>query len=203
MIVNKIKRILERKIIVKQGGEQVSVLARHISETRNNVKIGMYSYGSCFESGFNIGGRVLIGRYCSLGPGVKYFGTDHPMHYASMSPYFYRKEWGFDVKDVERKCLKIGNDCWLGNNVTIVSSCEEIGDGAVIGAGAVVTHNVPMYAIAAGVPAKIIGYRFDKETIKALQNSGWWNLSPEQLMEFYDLIENPKKWSTAISNYRK
>ena len=74
-----------------------------------------------------------------------------------MSAYFYNKAFsGLDVKDVERHSLKIGQDVWIGHGVTIVSTCHHIGNGAVVAAGAVVTKDVPAYAIVGGVPAKKI-----------------------------------------------
>lgn len=163
----------------------------------------MYTYGSCFAPTFNTGGTVEIARYCSFGSDIHYFGSNHPVNHAVMSAYFYNKSFGgLDVKDVERKKLYVGNDVWIGHGVTIVSSCEKIGNGAVIGAGSVVTRNVPPYAIVAGAPAKIIKYRFDQKTIAALENSCWWEMTPEELMKFYSLIEEPIKWAKAIIDSR-
>lgn len=110
---------------------------------------------------------------------------------------------GLAVKDVERKKLYIGNDVWIGHGVTIVSSCERIGNGAVIGAGSVVTRNVPPYSVVVGVPAKVIKYRFDEEIIDALENSKWWELSPNELFKFYSLIEQPLQWAKAITKSRE
>ena len=74
----------------------------------------------------------------------------------------------------------IGNDVWIGKRA-IIKAGVKIGDGAVVGAGAVVTKDVPPYAIVAGVPAKIIKYRFDEDTIAQLLKTKWWNLSDEEL----------------------
>lgn len=194
---NRIKDLLIRRRIRKEGGEQISSTIRNIADENYNVKVGKYSYG-CFDPEFNTGGKVLIGRYVSCGPAVKYFGANHPIEYGSMSPYFYRKEWGFSVKDVSRNTLEIGNDCWIGNNVTIVSSCKKIGNGAVIGAGAVVTHDVPAYGIVMGVPARIVRYRFDEKTIEMLEKSRWWELDPEKLMKYYEFIGTHEIWARKI-----
>ena len=74
----------------------------------------------------------------------------------------------------------IGNDVWIGSHSLLLGGIR-IGDGAVIAAGAVVTHDVPDYAVVGGVPAKIIKYRFDRMTIQRLQDSKWWNLSIEEV----------------------
>ena len=194
-----IKKRIDYAIIMSQGGEKTSKHARRIAE-KNWVKIGIHSYGSCFNRDFNIGGSVEIGRYCSFGPNVRYFGGNHPMDYASMSPYFYRKEWGFDVNDIKRNHLIVGNDVWIGCGVIITSSCKNIGNGAVIAAGAVVTKNVPPYAIMMGVPAKIRGYRFDKVTRQKLELSKWWEKEPEQLIVYYEYIGKPDIWANMIIN---
>lgn len=190
---------LRKFIIKKEGGEKTSKALRCYTKEKYNVAIDLYTYGSCFAPTFNTGGTVEIARYCSFGSDIHYFGSNHPVNHAVMSAYFYNKNFsGLDVKDVERKKLYVGNDVWIGHGVTIVSSCEKIGNGAVIGAGSVVSKNVPPYAIVAGVPARIIKYRFDQETISALENSCWWEMTPEELMKFYSLIEEPIKWAKAI-----
>ena len=78
----------------------------------------------------------------------------------------------------------IGNDVWIGSHSLLLGGIR-IGDGAVIAAGAVVTHDVPDYAVVGGVPAKIIKYRFDRMTIQRLQDSKWWNLSIEEVKKSF------------------
>lgn len=74
----------------------------------------------------------------------------------------------------------IGNDVWIGDNVTILGG-NIIGDGAVVATGAIVTKDVPPYAIVAGNPARIIKYRFEKDIVDDLQKIQWWLWSSEQL----------------------
>lgn len=162
-----------------------------------DVTVGMYTYGSCFDSNFNTGGKIEIGNYCSFGPNVRYFGANHPINYVSMSPYFYQKKWSekiadIKVSDVKRNKLVIGNDCWIGAGVTILSRCHYIGNGAVVGAGSIVTKDVPPYSIVVGNPAKVIGYRFENDIISIIENSKWYNKRPEELLEFYEDIDNQK-----------
>lgn len=188
-----------------EGGEKESVTLRNYYKSKYNVEIDLYSYGGCFEPNFNMGGgTVKIGKYCSFGQSISFFCANHPMEHAVMSPYFYNRNFsGFDVKDVPRSNLLIGNDVWIGSGTIITSSCNSIGNGAVIAAGSVVTKDVPAYAIVAGVPARIIKYRFDDETKQVLEQSKWWSLAPASLMRFYNLISQPKQWAEEVIQYKK
>ncbi len=101
--------------------------------------------------------------------------------YVSFSPMFYSTSKQCGQTFATENCfteyrlpLKIGNDVWIQQGVFLCGGIE-IGDGAVILAGAVVTKSVPPYAIVGGVPARIVRYRFDEETIKFLQETKWWN----------------------------
>lgn len=98
----------------------------------------------------------------------------------------------------------IGNDCWINSHVKIISGVT-IGDGAVVLAGAVVTKDVPSYAIVGGCPARIIKYRYNTEDIAFLMNLQWWNLDEKWLQNNSDLfchIENLKAYCAKI-NARK
>lgn len=83
------------------------------------------------------------------------------------------------------KQFHIGNDVWLGKNVILTNGCT-IGNGVRVAAGAVVTKDLPDYCIAAGVPARIIGYRFNKEQIDKLNKIAWWNWDVEKIKACYD-----------------
>lgn len=190
-------------IIKRQGGQKTSKKLREITFEKLGVDVGMYSYGSCFDKGFNIGGKVKIGRYCSFGPNVKYFGGNHPVDYVSMSPFFYQQSWAdsvadIKVEDIERKNLKVGDGCWIGCGAIILSKCHSIGNGSVIGAGSIVTKDVAPYSIVVGNPAKVIGYRFDEDTIKIIEKSKWWECKPEELLNYYKYISEPKKFCEKI-----
>lgn len=152
-----IGKYLKKVIINKEGGEKLSLTLRSYVSEKYKVNVGKYTYGSVFSSDFNIGGSfVNVGQYCSFASDVNYYGANHPYNRFSMSPYFYNKLFGFDVEDVDRFGLTIGHDVWIGARTIITCSCSSIGNGAVIGAGSVVTKDVPPYSIVAGVPAKII-----------------------------------------------
>jgi len=80
---------------------------------------------------------------------------------------------------------------WVGQNVIILASVDIIGDGAVIGAGAVVTKNVPDFAVVVGNPGKVIKYRFSQETIEKIKNEKWWDKDIEDLSDQFDRFQHP------------
>ena len=139
-----------------------------------------------------------IGRFTSIAPYVKTNSGIHPYTYPYVTtcPMFFstRKQNGYTFADkmvfnesAER--LEIGNDCWIGENVFITGGVR-IHDGAVVLAGAVVTKDVPPYAVAGGVPAKVLKYRYDEETIKFLLDCQWWNLDIQWLKHNWALFTN-------------
>ena len=87
---------------------------------------------------------------------------------------------------IPRTKLVIGNDVWIGHNAIILPSVSNIGDGAVIGAGSVVTKDVPPFAVVAGNPAKIILYRFSEEKIREIMKSPWWGKDINELKNEFD-----------------
>ena len=131
--------------------------------------------------------KSKIGKYCSIGTDVQIGVSRHPTNFLSTSPVFYFSrlfEFPSDGVDglPERLIdpVDIGNDVWVGYGALIMDGVK-IGDGAIVAAGAVVTKDVPPYAIVGGVPAKIIRYRFDSETIRELLETRWWDRPPEFL----------------------
>lgn len=135
--------------------------------------------------------NVKIGKFCSIGPNFCCGLGLHPTNGISTAPMFYSKakQNGVSlVKEVvyeEQKQTTIGNDVFIGANVTIIDGVT-IGDGAVIGTGAVVVKDIPPYAVAGGVPAKVIKYRFDQDIIEKLLKLKWWNWSDEDLQKVAD-----------------
>lgn len=187
------------------GGVLYSVFLRNYTKKKYNVDVDLYTYGFCFKPAFCLGGAVHIGRYCSIANNVYYVGDSHMTQAISTSPYFFNN--GFSkkyrhVNDVKKGSLNIGNDVWIGTNVTILSKCNSIGNGAVIGAGSVVTKNIPAYAIVAGNPAKVIRYRFDENTIKYIEDSKWWERKPEELLKYYEYYLEPIDFIKHLNSER-
>lgn len=137
----------------------------------------------------NIGHYCSIASYCAIG------GGNHPTEWVSSSPYFYNYNDQQSGKKASNffnsgEKVNIGNDVWIGENCFIKSGIT-IGNGAIIGAHSVVTSNIPDYAIAVGVPAKIIKYRFEFDIIEELLKIEWWNFSESELAEYSELFNNP------------
>ena len=100
--------------------------------------------------------------------------------------------------DELRDPIEIGHDCWIGQRVFIVGGVK-IGTGAVVMAGAVVTKNVPPYAIVGGVPAKVLRFRYDVETIEFLLKTEWWNRPIEWIMDNYEIFCDINKFKSDIN----
>lgn len=152
-----------------------------------------------------------IGKYCSIAPNVRVVVGTHPSKtFVSTCPVFYSTRPGrglsfveetkfeeFQFIDSENKVsVKIGNDVWIGANVTILQGVK-IGDGAIIAAGAIVIHDVDPYTIVGGVPAKKIRDRFTDEQKKILQKVQWWNRDQKWLKinaEHFSDIDDFVNW---------
>ena len=162
---------------------------------------GTLGRGSIIASGVNL--EADVGRYCSIGARATFIAATHPIKapFVTTSPVFYSlkgqlgytyakkqayKEWRY-YDESREIAVKIGNDCWFGLDVCMVGGVV-IGDGAVVLSRAYVTKDVPPYAIVGGIPAKVIGYRYDEETIKFLQEVQWWNKDVEWLKEHAELF---------------
>ena len=143
----------------------------------------------------NTSDKVKIGNYCSLAHGV--ILITHPGHMPPKGLEDYRvatypiariRKHGFSPSyhlPEPRNFIFIGNDVTVGANAIILPGIK-VGDGAVIGAGAVVTTNVPPYAIVAGVPAKIVRYRYSSEQIRKLLQIAWWNWDEAKIFDNMD-----------------
>lgn len=139
-----------------------------------------------------------IGKFCSLGHDIKCGLAFHPNKiFVSTHPIFYslikQSQITFADKNYfeEYKQINIGNDVWIGANVTIVGKIE-IGDGAIVATGSIVTKDIPPYAIVAGVPAKIVRYRFNEDEIKFLLNLKWWDFEINWIKANYKLFHDIK-----------
>lgn len=155
--------------------------------------------GSSFDGTMGFGSYLCnnchivayIGRFTSIGSDVRTAGGTHPYTepFVTTSPLFFslRKQamFTFAQKQLFNEILppvEIGNDCWIGDRVEIVGG-KKIGDGAVVLTGAVVTEDIPPYAVVGGVPARILKYRFNSQTISSLLSIAWWDFPLSWLEE--------------------
>jgi acetyltransferase-like isoleucine patch superfamily enzyme len=120
-----------------------------------------------------------IGKFCSIAANVSIGMADHPLHHLSTHVATYEAPlFGLLRKskplDQPKPIPVIGNDVWIARGATILRGVIG-GDGAVVAAGAVVTRDVPAFAIVAGNPARIIRYRFEEEDIQRILASKWWD----------------------------
>ena len=128
---------------------------------------------------------VAIGRYCSIAPGVYTAPTEHRVETLSTSFALGGGLHAFggrpdpQLQGIARP-VTIGHDVWIGARVGILGGVT-IGTGAIVAAGAVVTRDVPPYAIVGGIPAKVIRMRFPEKTVERLLASRWWRWSPAAL----------------------
>lgn len=169
-----LRKLIKKTILILENGEMYSETIRTIYSKYYGIEIGMYSYGGIFQQA-NVNPQVKVGKFCSFAPTVYIFRRNHPKSNLSTHPFFYSPRFNFIEKDnVPYLSLEIGNDVWIGQNAVILPSVLKIGNGAIIGAGAVVTKDVPAFAIVGGNPAKLISFRFDEETMQEIENHPWW-----------------------------
>ena len=181
-------------------GEYVKVLE---GTTLGSCRIDSYSY-----IGINCDfARTKMGSFCSVGPEVICGVGTHPSHHVSTYPGFYSKHasgsyfFGFEHEyaQSDKKGVEIGSDVWIGARAIIMGGIS-IGHGSIIGAGAVVTKDVPPYAIVGGVPAKLIRYRFEPNIIEQLLSSAWWELPEKKLKQLAVVMDNPVNFLKKISS---
>ena len=132
---------------------------------------------------------TTLGRFCSIAAQVRLNPGNHPLDRVALSHFTYRSSaYGmggddaafFDWRRSHRVVL--GNDVWIGHGVVVLPGVS-IGNGAAIGAGAVVSGDVPAFAVAVGVPARVVRFRFAPEIVAALERIAWWNWPHARLGE--------------------
>ena len=143
------------------------------------------------------GDRLVIGKFCSIACGAKFLfnSANHKLQSLATYPFpIFFEKWGLERQQVAKAWdnkgdIVIGNDVWIGYEAVILAGVT-VGDGAVIGARAVVTKDVPPYTIVGGVPAKPIRKRFSEDLIAALLELRWWDWPEERLKANLDAIQS-------------
>ncbi|MFG5086317.1 CatB-related O-acetyltransferase [Campylobacter lari] len=165
-----------------------------------NLKHALYQIGSFSYSGSNLPFYTQVGRYCAIADGVSMFATQHPLDKFSIASFTYEKNHRsindacierigklfptceLDTSSLIAK-LEIQNDVWIGKDALLKQGIT-LGHGCVVGQRAIVTKDVPPYAIVAGSPAKIIRYRFNEKIIERLLKLRWWDY---HFADFHDI----------------
>lgn len=181
---NNLKKLLEDKCY-----NIISLLQynNNLEVSNNENKIGRYSYGPLAIPNFKI---ESVGAFCSFAEGVDVV-WNHQLDMVTNHDFIYESvicseitNQKYKYSDFNKKYI-IGHDVWLGKNV-ILTNGVHIGNGVRAAAGAIITKDVPDYAVVAGIPARIIKYRFTPEQIKKLNKIAWWNWPIEKIRDCYD-----------------
>ncbi|MDR1229722.1 MAG: GNAT family N-acetyltransferase [Azoarcus sp.] len=167
-----------------------------------NIIVGDFTYFSDvdFESRVThhydfYGDKLVIGKFCQIAAGVEFVmnGANHRMNAASTFPFYILEGWEQNAPSLSDLPLKgntvVGNDVWIGRNAVILPGVH-IGNGAIIGAHAVVGGNVDAYTIVAGNPARPIRKRFDDELIGLLQAFKWWDLPAPEIQKIIPILSD-------------
>lgn len=165
----------------------------------NVVEVGKYTINHAEIITASDKYKLKMGNFCSIAGGVSIIlSSAHRADWVSTFPFIQAEDTTImdHIEDNPKRGILsskgdviIGNDVWIGRNAIILSGVK-IGDGAIIGAGSIVTKNVDDYEIVAGNPAKHIKYRFSREEINGLKRVQWWNWPIEKIMENRDTIES-------------
>lgn len=197
-----------KKLYPRTGDKQTIYLKNAITDP--SIQVGDYTMYNDFvndPTGFEKNNvlyhypinhdRLIIGRFCSIGCGAKFLfnSANHTVSSLSTYPFpLFFEEWELEKKNVtdswdNKGDIIIGNDVWIGYEAVIMAGVT-IGDGAIIGACAVVTRDVSPYTIVGGIPAKSIRKRYSEETIDLLTELKWWDWPEERIAKNIKAIQN-------------
>lgn len=186
------------KIYPRNNDYQIVYLKNVI--TKDNIEVGDYTiYNDFYDDPRQFeknnvlyhypvnNDKLMIGKFCSIACRAKFIMNSGNHLMKSLSTYtfpIFGEEWDetLNPKDAwdNKGNIEIGNDVWIGYEAIIMSGVK-IGDGAIIGTRAVVTKDIPPYAIVGGTPAKIIRKRYEDKIISKLMEIKWWNWSYEKI----------------------
>ena len=163
------------------------VFLNRLSQIGPDVVFGKYSgmNENCYVA------RATVGAYCAIGARTAINPFNHPVDWLSINEFQYHPnsfDWVPEYREFKRlerspdmfRHVTIGNDVWTGHNVNIMAGVS-VGDGGIVGAGSVVTKDVPPFAIVAGAPARVVRMRFSDGIIERLLRVKWWDLELSDL----------------------
>lgn len=166
-IKHQIEKIIIRKRWRKANPHNITTIKDVFTCDFSQIQVGKGTYGDLWLKNVSRDRKLVIGNYCSIGNEVEFYVCiDHPTDLISTYP-FKSLILGNPDDTISKGDITVGDDVWIGGHSVILSGVH-IGQGAIIGAGSVVTRDVPPYAIAVGSPARVIKYRFEPEIIDKL-----------------------------------
>lgn len=190
---------IRRFLLASEGGICFSESMRDIYRDFYGVDLGRYSFCNGRDGAALIAPGTTIGNYTVFGA-TRAFRRNHPFDRASQHPVFYNHVLGLidedNIPGNRDNPLRVGHDVHVAKESWILPSCKEIGDGAVVEAGAVVSRDVPPYTIVSGNPAKIVRKRFSDEVEAQVRESRWFLRSLTELVENVDTLANPANEAT-------
>lgn len=200
---------ISEKNIYPRTGDTQTIYLKNVVENPN-ITVGEYTIYNDFVNDPTEFGRnnvlyhypinhdkLIIGKFCSIACGAKFLfnSANHTLSSLSTYPFpLFFEAWDLEKRDVtdawdDKGDIVVGNDVWIGYEAVILAGVT-IGDGAIVGARAVVTKDVPPYTIVGGIPAKPIRKRFSNETIHALLKMQWWNWPEEKIRKNIPAIKS-------------
>ncbi len=188
--MNKLKRWISLFIFRKQWRKKNQ---NNFTYAKNKFNINQVTVGKNTYGGISIlndvpTSKLEIGAYCSIAEEVLFIlGADHRLNCLSTYPFKYKILKSVAYEAISKGNIVLGDDVWIGHRAIIMSGVQ-IGQGAVVAAGSVVTKEVPPYAIVAGVPAKVIKYRFGKNIIDKLKTINYAKLTDDRIRELDDVL---------------
>lgn len=154
---------------------------------------GEYTYGKPNIVNFDGVSKLTVGRYCSFSDNISILlGANHKRDCIPTFPLSKIDANASPTETNDKGDVIIGNDVWIGYGATLIGPIT-IGDGAIIGAGAVVVRDVPAFAVAVGIPAKVVKNRFDDAKIVEIKQMQWWNWDLEKAKANLALLFNSRK----------
>lgn len=173
---------LRRKVVI--GPKAVVVRGSIVNRKVEEIGAWTQVHGGCVFKGRS---PISIGKYCEIAQGVHIVSSNHEVNRANLHVGLQMACDAGDLLD-SRGPVRIGNNVWLADYAVVLPGVT-IGDGAVVGAGSVVTRDVEPFAIVAGTPAKMIRKRFSDEVIEALGELAWWDWPEETVLAHRELLE--------------
>lgn len=200
MIKQIIRKFFPKKLVVTNSNYYNYTHDRfiNIQERYKKYDIGDYTYGtpeicdfSAYDDIATAPTKLKIGKFCSLSDVKIILGSEHRQDWVSTYPFNALSQRFRHIKGhpATRGDINIGNDVWIATGVTVLSGVT-IGDGAIVGANSLVQKDIPPYAIAGGVPAKVIRNRFPDHIISKLQKIRWWDLPINVIEDNVELLQS-------------